>query len=204
MNFHSTCIHKNKTIAGTRTRERVAGEIIPVSAEQSATINNDEAKHGAGRGIDMIFNTYARTKAGSDGTHWFKLKLDKQYCIQIVTWYNAYGTPIEKWTCDESDCGECENGNNICYYKLKVKTEAVAASDPAPPSDCRYGDTVRLRRKNTSDRVTVYEIVIVGKQGTVKSTTLNLMNFVCVAKQRFCFHRLPSTECPLVTSSCIG
>ena len=79
------------TITATRTRE--AGEITPVSAEQSATVDNDEANYRAGNAIDLDLNTRSRTAAGSDGTVWLKVNLDKVHCVKQVIWYRNDGTP---------------------------------------------------------------------------------------------------------------
>ena len=66
------------------TREREAGEITPVSAEQSATRNNNEANNGAGLAIDLDLSTDADITAGADGTIWLKITLDKVYCVERV------------------------------------------------------------------------------------------------------------------------
>ena len=142
---------------------RQAGEIIPASAEQSATQNNDEAKYGAGRAIDLDLDTYSRTVAGSDGTLWLKVTLDKVYCVEQVIWYRNDGTPFQTWTCTDTDCSKCV-GSRCSYYTPTVSTEG-AVSDLSPVSDCKYGETVKLERVVSGSVIFVAEIATVGKSG---------------------------------------
>ena len=143
---------------------READEIIPVSAEQSATLDNDEAKYGAGRAIDLYLGTRSKPVPASDGTTWLKVTLDRVYCIEQVIWYRNDGTPFLTWTCTDTDCSNCVGG--ACnYYTLTVSTEG-AVSDLSPVSDCKYGDTVKLERVDGSS-FNVYEIAIVGKSGNL-------------------------------------
>ena len=87
---------------------REAGEITPVRAEQSATYSNNEAKYGAGRAIDLNLDTYNRAVAGSDGTFWLKLTLDKVHCVQQVIWYLSDGIPLQTRTCTDTDCSDTD------------------------------------------------------------------------------------------------
>ena len=163
---------------------RQAGEIIPVSVEQSATVNNDEAKYGAGNAIDLDLDTYSKTESGSDGTTWLKVNLDKVYCVQHVMRYINDGTPYQTWTCTDTDCSNCVTGNS-----LTVSTEG-AVSDLSPVSDCKYGDSVKLEKVDGVIRV--YEIAIVGKPGKlpfIKIYTLHIQhNGVCTLVYVLC-HR---------------
>ena len=153
-------------ISATRVRE--ADEIIPVSAEQSATKDNDEANNGAGRAIDLNLDTYNQAGAGSDGTSWLKVTLDSVYCVEQVIWYYSAGTTFLTWTCTDTDCSRCVCGSNCVgnyceKYTMTVSTEG-AVSDLSPVSDCKYGDTVKFE-KNTVGDFGVTEIAIVGKSG---------------------------------------
>ena len=146
-------------------REREAGEITPVSAEQSATRNNNEANNGAGLAIDLDVHTKTDTVAGADGTIWLKITLDKVYCVEQVKRYNRTGKARITWTCTEDDCHDCEGG--FCdVLALTVSTER-AVSDLSPVSDCKYGDTVKLEKTpgDSGDTLTVREIAIIGKSG---------------------------------------
>ena len=143
-------------------RERVIGEIIPASAEQSKTKENDEMNNGARRAIDLHLFTPSYALSGSDGTVWLKISLDKTYCVQEVIWYWSTGDPYLKWACTENDCGNCE-GDYCNDHTLTVSTEG-AVSDPSALSGCKYGDTVKLKRKGGNE-LSLPELAVVGKQG---------------------------------------
>ena len=147
----------------TATRERVDGEIIPVSIEQSATYNNDEAKYGAGNAIDLDFSTYSSPRAGADGTFWLEVTLDKVYCVQQVMRYYYANGDHDTWTCTDTDCNKCVGSTSCSSFTLTVSTEG-AVSDLFPLSDCRYGNTVKLER---SGGFGTREIAIVGKSGNL-------------------------------------
>ena len=148
----------------TAVRDREAGEIIPVRAEQSATRKNFEGRYGAGNAIDLDFGTRSWAVNGSDGTTWLKITLDNTHCVEQAIGYNKHGETVNTWTCTESGC-ECERELNLnCdSFKLTVSTEG-AESDLSPVSDCRYGDTVKLEIDTT--RLIVNEIAVIGKEGT--------------------------------------
>ena len=152
---------------------REAGEIIPVTAEHSATKNNDEASYAAVRAIDLDLRTRSRTVPGSDGTIWLKLTLDKVYCVQQVMRYIDDGTPLLTWTCTDTDCSKCV-GAMCSDFTLTVSTEG-AVSDLSPVSDCKYGDTVKLEKVD-GDGLRVYEIAIVGKSGKLPFIRINILN----------------------------
>ena len=151
-----------KTHTFTATREREAGEITRVSAKQSATKYKKGAKYGAGRAIDLDLDTHSWTVAGSGGTTWLKVTLDKVHCVQQVIIYKIDGTPFRTWTCTDTDCSNCV-GDNCSYFTLTVSTNK-AVSDLSPESDCKYGDTVKLKRVDGGGFF-VNEIAIVGKSG---------------------------------------
>ena len=142
-------------------RERVIGEIIPASAEQSKTKSGDEVNNAAKRAIDTNLYTPSYAVSGSDETIWLKITLDKTYCVKEVIWYWSTGEPYLKWTCTENDCGNCA-GNHCNDHTLTVSTEG-AASDPLALSGCKSGDTVKLQR-NGGDGLSLPELAVVGKQ----------------------------------------
>ena len=144
------------------TRQRVTGEITPVSAEQSATHNNYETRYGAGNAIDLDLDTFSITVAGTDGTLWLKINLDKVNCVETVIWYRKDGAFFLTWTCTKDDCSNCE-GDHCDKYTLTVSTDKEV-SDLSPVSDCRYGDTVKLERNSGSNFV-VRELAVIEKQG---------------------------------------
>ncbi|KAL5270678.1 hypothetical protein ACHWQZ_G001393 [Mnemiopsis leidyi] len=142
-----------------RTRED--GEITPVSAEQSATINKDEPNNGAGNAIDTDLTTSSLSEAASDGTCWLKLILDEIHCVQKVKGYSSTGATANSWTCTETDCSYCV-GNYCNIFTLTINTEGTVSDLPSF-SDCRYGDTVKLELFYY-ERLTVNEIAIIGKE----------------------------------------
>ena len=163
---------------------RQAGEITPVSAEHSATLNNNEANYGAGRAIDLDLGTLSFTAAGSDGTTWVKVTLDKVDCVEQVIWYNSDGTPYLTWFCTDTDCSNCVSKGGCSSYTLTVSIEG-AVSDLSPESDCKYGDTVKLERVSYSHSPSfgVREIAIVGKSGKLPFIKIYILhignNSVC-------------------------
>ena len=149
----------------TATRVRQPDEITPVRAEHSATYNNDEAYFGAERAIDLYLGTSSSTVAGSDGTIWLKVTLDKVYCIEQVIWYRNDGTPFLTWACTDTDCSKCVGSDYCSQFTLTVSTEKDV-SDLSPVSDCKYGDTVKLERV-IGTGIGVKEIAITGKSGNL-------------------------------------
>ena len=140
--------------------------------EHSATLDNDEAKNGADRAIDLNLGTNSWTVSGSEGTSWLKLTLDKVYCAQQVIRYRNDGTPHNTWTCTDKDCTKCEHqgstsGSYCSVLTLTVSTEG-AVSDLSPASDCKYGDTVKFERDFHGFLLT--EIAIVRKSGNLYTT----------------------------------
>ena len=142
--------------------------------EHSASKDNDEVNNGAGRAIDLDLSTYPRTVAGSDGTVWLKLTLDKAYCVQQVIWYSTNGLPVLTWTCTDTDCSKCV-GDYCSDFTLTVSTEEDV-SDLSPVSDCKYGDTVKLKRVNGG--FTVHEIAIVGQSGNLSFIKIYILHIL--------------------------
>ena len=173
------------SISATRERVPGPGEVIPDSAEQSKTRDDNEEKYGAGRAIDLDLSTFSSTKRGSDGTSWLKVKLAKTHCIKQVIWYAGNGARYLTWTCSNTDCTTCEGSSSDCrYYTLTVSSQKTLADDLPLHSDCRYGDTVILRRPDGTG-FTVRELGITAKQGEMLGTSvwdivLNLRVTACV------------------------
>ena len=126
----------------------------------------------------MDLETRSYTVAGSDGTVWLKITLDKIYCVEQVMRYKMDGDPRLTWTCTENDCSNCV-GRFCSDYTLTVSTEG-AVSDLSPVSDCRYGDTVKLERNGGG--FGVHEIAIIGKQGILMRTTVEDNSFIIMAQ----------------------
>ena len=76
--------HLYHTIYNISVRQRIPGEIVPVSAEHSRTYEDDEERFRAQHAIDLNWRTESWTAEDSVGDVWLKLTLDKVYCIQTV------------------------------------------------------------------------------------------------------------------------
>ena len=139
-------------------RERVTGEIIPISAEQSPMPDDDEEKYGVGNAIDLDFSTYSSTRYISEGP-WLKLTLDKVHCVQNVVIYDNNANRQNNWTCSSHDCKSCVGGH-CNQHTLTVTT--VETTDQSSISDCKLGDSVKVVSNNGFG---VFEIVIIGKTG---------------------------------------
>jgi len=125
---------------------------------------NNEKLNGAGHAIDLDLGTYSSTAAGSDGTSWLKITLDKVNCIEEVISYSRNGNPFITWTCTDTDCSNCVGRAYCSYYTLTVSTEG-AVYDLSPVSDCKHGDTVKLAYVG-DEGFNSYEIAVIGKEGT--------------------------------------
>ena len=87
------------SISGSLMRDRFPGEIIPVTATQPHTKENDEVNNGAGLAIDLDYKT--RNMAESTNPqheHWLKISLDQTYCVQQVIRYESRGQVWQNWT----------------------------------------------------------------------------------------------------------
>ena len=151
-------------------RERVTGEITPASAEQSASLEDDETNHGAGLAIDMDLGT--SNTAVSTGLFlvdiftgreppWLKVNLGMLHCIQHVIMYDSDGNSLLTWTCRDEDCGECDGGNYCDSYTITVTPEDEIPV-PSSISDCKFGDSVKV---DSNEDFSVPEIAIIEKQG---------------------------------------
>ena len=120
--------------------------------------------------MDLV--TVSWTKAGTDGTHWLKITLDKVHCVARVIWYTSAKAPKYTWTCTDMDCSNCED-NGCDTFTLTVSTEE-AASDLSSVSDCRYGDTVKF---TSAKNLLVNELSIIGKQGESMIEHLTLVGY---------------------------
>jgi hypothetical protein len=147
-------------------RKRLDGEIVPVRAQHSRTSGDYEGKNGASQAIDLELKTNSRTTRGSDGKYWLQLKLDRLYCVEKVIEYDYDGTIIYNWTCTDKDCSNCV-GPSCNEFALTVTSEKAVVKILPPVTDCKYGDAVKLARpSNVDSAFRVYEITIIGKQGT--------------------------------------
>ena len=145
---------------------RVPNEIIPISAEQSTTKDNDEEKYGAENAIDLDLETRSFTEADGDGNAWLIITLDKIYCVEKVIRYKEDGNPSLSWTCAaENGCSNCV-GSSCSAFTLTVSTEG-AVSDLPSESDCKYGDMVKMETIESDRSFNAKEVAVIGKEGRV-------------------------------------
>ena len=150
------------------TRQRLTNEIVPVSAEQSSTLENNEEKYGAELAIDLNLSTYSQTtdERSSGRETWLKINLGSVHCVEKVIVYQSDGSEARSWTCNPNGC-TCQ-GDSCNIYTLGVKTETdpEVASLMCPTVDnCRYMDTVKYKREDR-DKTGVFEIAIIGIPGS--------------------------------------
>ncbi|XP_063681670.1 uncharacterized protein LOC134816658 [Bolinopsis microptera] len=147
-------------------RERLAGEIVPVRAEQSRTKDDNEQQNGAVRAIDLDKTTWSKNQA-DNGASWFELTLDKVHCVEQVVWSRYNLDPYEEeihatWTCSQTDCSVC-NGGKCSGYSLTVYSGEAALDNLPSITDCKYGDKVKVESNNGAFSIT--EIAVTEKQG---------------------------------------
>jgi len=148
-------------------RQREVNEIIPTRAEQSSTLYNNEEKYGAHRAIDLDLNTHSDT-ARSD-SRWFKLTLDRVFCVDKVKYLLSNSKYDTTWTCTNTGCSSCEGWFCRCYTVTVTTSEGASSEDVIPASDCKYGDSVILQHIVVNRYVWVYEIAVIGKQAEIEA-----------------------------------
>ena len=90
--------------------------------------------------------------------------LDKTHCVEQVIWLYGSGSPVNTWTCSDSDCSDCQGGH-CDDFLLTVSIEG-AANDLSPVLNCRYGDTVKVQKSDDGNfDLHVVEITIIGRTG---------------------------------------
>ena len=97
--------------------------------------------------IDNDYNSKAGIDAGSDGRTWLKINLGAVYCINRVIWYRWSRQLHLGWTCTEDVCS-CTDGNYCDRFTFTVST--VGSTPCRIRSDCQYGDTVTVEKKDGS------------------------------------------------------
>ena len=158
-NGQSCLIHQFLT--ETIQRGGMSNEIVPVRAEHSKALYNDQANYNAGRAIDMNFGTHSYSDAGSDGKFWWKLNLGQVHCVYQVINLDHVGNTYRSWTCYENHCSACAGSNCHVITAMTVCIEG-AVSGPPPHSDCKYGDTVKLDGQHSFH---LYELAVTKKPG---------------------------------------
>ena len=142
------------------TRDRFAGEIIPVGATQSHTKDDDEANNGAELAIDGDYSSKNEAVTEHGEFPWLKISLGRIFCVQTVVRRNNEDEIWQTWTCNERECTGV--GNNAGKFRVTINTEG-ATLDLPPISDCSFGDTVTYGRKNNNS-LGAREIVIIARE----------------------------------------
>ena len=65
----------------------VDGEITLTSVSHSATLDDNEALSGPYKAIDRDLSTWSSAVPGESGRAWFKVSLNKEYCIEQIVRY---------------------------------------------------------------------------------------------------------------------
>ncbi|KAL5254732.1 hypothetical protein ACHWQZ_G014239 [Mnemiopsis leidyi] len=155
-------------------RERIKGEIIPISAEQSRT---KYSTTGAEKAIDGDLSTWSYAyPENSTGRAWLKIRLAKVSSISqvIVRMHGNHASPDLVWNCSEQEC-LCVSYYGWCpYYKMSVSTETKDgySISGANPRQCTRGNLVNFEvvKKIWGTEVEMYfwatEIIIIGNRRT--------------------------------------
>ena len=155
------------------TRERLPGEIVPVSYETSPTWDFNDAKYGGAVAFDLQLTTHTGISNDRDGIVWLKANLDKVHCVHQVIWlqgaHNDQVTTLFTWTCNSNDCNVCLEGVAFpCSgYQLTTSVERTSSGGLTPIANCKHGDTVRFAKVQDSTSLMIYEFAIIGKPGEI-------------------------------------
>ena len=134
--------------------------------------------------IDNDYNSKAGIDAGSDGRTWLKINLGAVYCINRVIWYRWSRQLHLGWTCTEDVCS-CTDGNYCDRFTFTVST--VGSTPCRIRSDCQYGDTVTVEKKDGSGfgayeyKVTGYFVEQVQASGKINT----YIHYTFIIQQRF-------------------
>ena len=159
----------NYNFSSSEIRVRAPGEIIPIRAEQSTTKDNNETKYGPSNAIDGNFSTKSYiepTYSTNTMSIWFKAILDNIYCVRQIKRY--YLSTEQVWDCTESECAcvsvKCGPGDGI---NVTISVDPGTAMINLFPyfSSCKYGNVVKLEKRNGGRLVIVEVAIIVQTQG---------------------------------------
>ena len=174
--YRNRLLSNQYNTSGVKIRPKVDGEIKPVSVSQSATFNNDEAKHGAGKAIDMDMDTESLIERGTYDNAWFKASFDAEYCIERVIQYSTSSYQYKNtYTCSQDRCG-CE-GTWCNLWTLSVYRQDGTVPGPDLLAGCKLGDIIKIQTTRTVDDVDVSELVIIPKLGELEYSSFDLSFF---------------------------
>ena len=158
-------------------RRVYSGEIEPIMATQSRTLDRNETNFGADNAVDKNL----KTQAGVEGLHersWLKFKFDRTYFIKkiVIYWkfYRYWYYPNAG--CSGSvgkfrGCAKMDTGVDVSVYQGDVKqkfcgtlqlTYGLKQSDQIYTLLCNAGgDTVQLSKNSWN--IAVYEVVTIAE-----------------------------------------
>lgn len=126
------------------------GEIIPISAEISRALEDNNSLYGPQKALDLDYRTFSKVVAQiSDDLIWFRLNFNQAHCIKKVTWYNDIGNHIYIWTCDEAGCRKCENGPTGADCTVYTVSVTLGSGELPSKPGCKFGDQVKVLRQAT-------------------------------------------------------
>ena len=128
-------------------------DIAPVNAQNSA---GDDPSFT----IDRNYSTKADTQPGSNGRSWLKIGLGKVFCVHRAARYRKGNDLQLAWTCSQTGC-PCTDGDFCDRFTLTVSNVGTMPGGLLNGSNCKYGDTVMLERKD-GEKFGVYEMTLTG------------------------------------------
>ncbi|KAL5254005.1 hypothetical protein ACHWQZ_G013686 [Mnemiopsis leidyi] len=143
------------TEGATNQRSRMVDEIVPVSAEQSSTLNGNEADYGAMIALDLWYHSHAHLDIGQE--YWWKANLGQIICVhQVIDLWDNNGYWKRNWICSENDC-ECMIDETGCDSLTATVSTEEATSDLSSPPGCVYGDAVKI---TGPERFYLFEVAV--------------------------------------------
>jgi hypothetical protein len=164
--FQSSLIMLSVTCVTSALRQRFTGEITPVRTEESRSYPFLD-----GYATDLELGTYTYAMRGSDGKSWLKVILDQVHCVdKVLHYFQPFRTTLNTWTCTKTAC-TCKGTSKYAPcsdFTVTVSTERAVPQDIPNVPDCGRGDTITLEKISAGDKkISVNEIVIIGKQGEI-------------------------------------
>ena len=159
-------------------RERYDGEIEPVSAKQSNTLDGNEDLYGPNNAIDLNLDTRAWMIADSNNETWLQISLDQIYCVKRVRRLKKDGETLHTFTCNAKATNCICEGEFCQFFQLTVVIEDSSLGNLTQPTGCRYGlygNRVKLQRINVGAIKNVYELSIVGFKGMKRHVPLKIL-----------------------------
>ena len=145
---------------------RVGGEVVPVSIIHSSTYQDNE-ENVAAHSNDLDLDTTSWTDpASSHSRAWLLFQFDKVHCVEQITWYDRFGAAEWSWSCSQSGCSACVQGNphGCSAYTVRVGIDRDTTDMSFTDSNCKRGDTLKISR-NKDGYMIIREISITAKTG---------------------------------------